>query len=213
MKDTAHRLFLENYTFSYLVRKSKTMGMIYAILRNPLFWVGTAIFGILILLYNRMVRLRVKTDEALSGIEVQLKRRYDLIPRLKQIIQDSASQEQQLLDRVGKLNLPTKPIATGDIGTRASNESKLGQQVQSLILDMEKDNNVRSHQHFQKLAQNLSDVENDLQMARRYYNALVRDYNIQLETFPNGILAGLLNLQKKEFFLMDDHEYEDQDNY
>lgn len=155
--------------------------------------------------YNRFVRLHRLADEAWSGISVQLKRRYDLIPNLVETVKGFAKQEQGVLEEVTRMRTAVgsanSQTPTADL---AKAENALGGAVGRLLAVAEAYPDLKSNQNFLALQKELSDVEDQLQMARRYYNGTVRSYMTAYESFPSVLIARALSFSPKEFFELDD---------
>ena len=143
--------------------------------------VGVSVLS-LVLLYNRLVRFRNRVAEAWSGIEVQLKRRANLIPNLVDTVKGYMGHERELLESIASLR--SQSLKAGDVA--------------------ESYPDLKASQNFQDLQQQLTDTENQIQLARRYYNGTVRDMNNAVETFPSNLVAGWFGFQKAEFFEIDD---------
>ena len=163
------------------------------------------IFGILailvlwiIFIYNRLVTLRNRVKEAWSDIEVQLKRRYNLIPNLVETVKGYASHEKEVFEKVTQAR--TKAIGAQNLKEKAVAENMLSNTLKSLFAVAENYPQLRSSENFQKLQEELTDTEDKIQAARRFYNGNVRDFNIKIESFPSNIIAKIFNFKKVEFF-------------
>ena len=163
------------------------------------------IFGILailvlwiIFIYNRLVTLRNRVKEAWSDIEVQLKRRYNLIPNLVETVKGYASHEKEVFEKVTQAR--TKAIGAQNLKEKAIAENMLLNTLKSLFAVAENYPQLRSSENFQKLQEELTDTEDKIQAARRFYNGNVRDFNIKIESFPSNIIAKIFNFKKVEFF-------------
>lgn len=163
------------------------------------------IFGILailvlwiIFIYNRLVTLRNRVKEAWSDIEVQLKRRYNLIPNLVETVKGYASHEKEVFEKVTQAR--TKAIGAQNLKEKAVAENMLSSTLKSLFAVAENYPQLRSSENFQKLQEELTDAEDKIQAARRFYNGNVRDFNIKIESFPSNIIAKIFNFKKVEFF-------------
>ncbi len=163
------------------------------------------IFGILailvlwiIFIYNRLVTLRNRVKEAWSDIEVQLKRRYNLIPNLVETVKGYASHEKEVFEKVTQAR--TKAIGAQNLKEKAVAENMLSSTLKSLFAVAENYPQLRSSENFQKLQEELTDTEDKIQAARRFYNGNVRDFNIKIESFPSNIIAKIFNFKKVEFF-------------
>lgn len=152
----------------------------------------------LIFTFNRLVILRNRTQEAWADIEVQLKRRYDLIPNLVETVKGYASHERELFERVTQAR--TVAMSTGSIQERGKAENMLSGALKSLFAVAENYPQLRAAENFLELQKELSDTENKIQAARRFYNGNVRDLNTKVETFPVNTVAGILGFKKMDFF-------------
>ncbi len=148
--------------------------------------------------YNRLVRRRLLVREAYSGIDVQLKRRCELVPRLVEVTKGYLRYEQKLLENI--VLLRSQALQAPDAGSRAPLEAHLSQGLRQLVALAEAYPDLKANASFQELAAALVRVEDDLQSARRYYNGAVRDYTIGIESFPGVLLAGMLGFGKEAFF-------------
>jgi LemA protein len=157
-----------------------------------------AIIGILI--YNRLIALRVETDTAWSDIDVQLKRRHDLIPNLVETVKGYAGHERDTLESVTRARSAAVDARSSSPETRAGAENMLTQAIGRLFALSESYPQLRAAEPFQELQRSLSDVENDLQKSRRYYNAVVRDLNTKVHQFPSNIVASAARIREREFF-------------
>ena len=156
------------------------------------------IVGAGILLFNRIVRARNLVDEAWSGIDVQLKRRHDLVPNLVETVKEYGGHERTLFDDITRLRSETLSVtAPGETGAA---ENALTRQLKTLFAVAEAYPELKASENFLDLQKSLSDIEDKIQYARRYYNGTVRDYNILIESFPNNLLANPLGFQREEFF-------------
>lgn len=147
-----------------------------------------------VLAFNRLVRRRNLVREAWSGIDVQLKRRHDLVPALVESVRGRATFERTVLEEV------TRQRGTGASRALQDGENALTTQLRGLLAVVEAYPQLRAGESFLDLQRRLADVENQLQMARRYYNGTVRDYNIAVESFPSNLVARALGFDLEEFF-------------
>jgi LemA protein len=152
----------------------------------------------LIVVYNGLVRGRVRIDEAWSDINVQLKRRYDLIPNLVETVKGYASHEKDVFENVSAARSAAMG-ATG-IADKAKAENQLEGTLKSLFAVAEAYPDLKANQGFQQLQSELVDTEDKIQAARRFYNGSVRDYNIKLQVFPTNLLASSLGFTHRDFF-------------
>jgi LemA protein len=149
--------------------------------------------------YNGLVRLRNFCDEAWSGIDTELKRRYDLIPNLVETVKGYASHERETLERV--VELRNRALAsTGSPVSQAADENQLVGALRSLMAVAEAYPDLKASRNFLALQEELVNTEDRIQAARRFYNANVRDLNTRVEVFPSNVVALLFGFQKKEFF-------------
>ncbi len=161
-----------------------------------------AIILIAIFLYNALIRSRNQVDEAWSDIEVQLKRRYDLIPNLVNTVKGYAQQESSVLEKVTEAR--TRAMGARGIGEQEKDENQLSGALKSLFAVAESYPDLKSNQNFMQLQSDLTDTENKIQASRRFYNGTVRDFNTKLQVFPTNIFASMLGFKVREFFDIDE---------
>ncbi len=151
----------------------------------------------LVFAYNGLVRSRNRGKEAWADIDVQLKRRYDLIPNLVETVKGYAAHEAQVFQKVTE----ARARAMGASGVaKAGAEDMLSGALKSLFAVAENYPQLKANENFGKLQDELTDTEDKIQAARRFYNGQVRDLNIKIETFPTNLIAGAFGFQKMEFF-------------
>lgn len=172
-------------------------------------WVIIAIVVIVIIalvaMYNGLVRLNVRADEAWSDITVQLKRRADLIPNLVNTVKGYATHEKTVFDDVTNARAATLS-ATGP-AQAAQAENQFQSAMKSIFAVAEAYPDLKASQNFQELQAELTDTEDKIQASRRFYNGVVRDFNTKRKVFPTNIFASLLGFKKdKEFFEVDEAE-------
>ncbi|NMC51624.1 LemA family protein [Candidatus Kuenenbacteria bacterium] len=148
--------------------------------------------------YNGLIRLKNRTDEAASDIDVQLKRRHDLIPNLVETVKGYATHEREVFEKVTEARASAMQ-ATG-MEAKAKAENALMDTMKSLFAVAENYPQLRASENFAKLQDELSDTENKIQASRRFYNGNVRDFNTKIQVFPNNMVAGMLKFTKYEFF-------------
>jgi len=158
----------------------------------------------LIVAYNRFIRLRKRTDEAWSDIDVQLKRRHDLIPNLLETVKGYATHEKELFEKVTEAR--AKAISASGTAQKAQAENMLSGALKSLFAVAENYPQLRASENFSKLQEELADTENKIQAARRFYNGNVRDLNTALEVFPSNIVAKIFSFKSAEFFQLEGEE-------
>lgn len=168
---------------------------------NPLYII-LGVLGILVLwvvfAYNSFVRLVNRTKEAWADIDVQLKRRYDLIPNLVNTVKGYATHETTAFDRVTQARAAAMGAQTP--ADKAQNENMLTGALKSIFAIAEAYPDLKANQNFLALQNELSDTENKIQAARRFYNGNVRDLNTAIESFPGNLIAGVFNFGKMELF-------------
>jgi len=150
------------------------------------------------LIYNSLVGLRVRADSAWSDIDVQLKRRHDLIPNLVETVKGYAGHEKSTFENVTKFRSMAMQ-ATGP-AERAQAEGQLTMALKSLFAVAENYPQLRASENFTSLQKSLAEIEDNLQNARRYYNAVVRDLNTAIQVFPKNLVAGMFGFQQRAFF-------------
>lgn len=164
------------------------------------------ILGILllwfILAYNRFVVLRNRAQEAWSDINVQLKRRYDLIPNLVQTVKGYATHERELFERVTEAR--SKAMGAQTMQEHSQAENMLSSTLKSLFAVSENYPQLKASDNFLELQRELSDTENKIQASRRFYNTNVRDLNIKTESFPANLVASFFNFKKMDFFELEE---------
>ncbi len=167
-----------------------------------------AIVAVAAIIYNSLIRSRYRVDEAWADIEVQLKRRYDLIPNLVNTVKGYAAQESGVLERVTQARTQAMGAKTPE--EMAKDENQLSGTLKSLFAVAENYPDLKSNQNFMQLQADLTDTENKIQAARRFYNGNVRDYNTKIEVFPTNLFASMLGFAKRNFFDIDDNGPEQQ---
>lgn len=165
--------------------------------------IGVVALG-LIVMYNSLVRLNVRVDEAWSDITVQLKRRFDLIPNLVSTVKGYAKHEAEVLENVAK---ERAGMATGgSVKDAAEAESMLTGALKTVFAVAESNPDLKANQNFLQLQAELVDTEDKIQAARRFYNGSARDLNIKVQTFPTNLFASMLGFKTREFFEVDEAE-------
>ncbi len=166
-------------------------------------WILLAILILMILLYavviyNRLVSLRNRAQNAWADIHVQLKRRHDLIPNLVETVKGYASHEKSVFEDVARLR--SHAMELDDLAQRSGAETQLSGAIKTLFLVSESYPELRADKIFRDLQAQLVEVENNIQSARCYYNAVVRDLNIMREAFPSNIISALFNFGRLPYF-------------
>ncbi|HEY4496686.1 MAG TPA: LemA family protein [Candidatus Paceibacterota bacterium] len=149
--------------------------------------------------YNRFVTLRYRAKEALSDIDVQTKRRYDLIPNLVDTVKGYMTHEKSVLENVTKARADVVGMS-GDQIDKAEAENMLSSTLKTLFAVAENYPDLKANANFLDLQRELADTENKIQAARRFYNTTVRDLNIKIDIFPSNLIANLFRFNKEKFF-------------
>ncbi|CAD7053034.1 LemA family protein [Pseudorhizobium endolithicum] len=158
----------------------------------------------LVYLYNSLVKSRQMAEEAWSGIDVQLKRRADLIPNLIETVKGYAAHEKSTFEEVVELRNRAQSVPAGDVAGRAQAEGLLSQALGKLFALAEAYPDLKANQNFLELQNSLETIEGEIQMSRRYYNGAARDLNVRVESFPSNLVAGQFGFSKREYFEIDD---------
>ncbi len=174
-------------------------------------WTIIAIIAIVLLwlitIYNRFVTLRNRADEAWSDIDVQLKRRYDLIPNLIETVKGYAAHEKGVLENVTKAR--TAAMAAEQSGNPkkvGEAENMLSGTLKTLFAVSENYPDLKASDNFVELQRELRDTEDKIKASRRFYNSNVRDMNIKVQSFPSNIVANIFSFKKRDFFEMENPE-------
>lgn len=152
------------------------------------------------LTYNGLIASRNRTEEAESDIDVQLKRRYDLIPNLVESVKGYAKQEQEVLENVTRARAEAVAVGSHASAEGQQAENGLTEALRSVFAVAENYPDLKSSQNFQQLSTELADTENKIEAARRFYNANVRDFNTKLEVFPTNLIGKSLGFARKVLF-------------
>ncbi len=162
--------------------------------------VGAWLVGI----YNRLVKLKVRSEDGWASVDVQLKRRYDLIPNLVETVKGYASHERETLEAV--IAARRAGIDAGTVGEQAQAENLITGALRQLFALSEAYPDLKANQNFGQLQEELSSTENKIAFARQHYNDTVRQYNTRLESFPDNVVGGMFGFVGREFFELDDAE-------
>ncbi len=163
----------------------------------PLAVVAVFVLGVIVI-YNGLVRLRVQCDNAWADIDVQLKRRHDLIPNVVEAVKGYAGHERETLEAV--VVARTRAMTAQGPGAKAEAEGWLTQALKSLFALAEAYPQLRATENFAQLQATLTQIEEAIQNARRYYNAVIRDLNTRIAQFPSNLIAGIFAFKPREFF-------------
>ncbi|KQV43714.1 MULTISPECIES: LemA family protein [unclassified Rhizobium] len=162
--------------------------------------IGAVVILYLIFIYNGLVKARQVKEEAWSGIDVQLKRRADLIPNLIETVKGYAAHEKGTLEQIVELRNKAQAVPQGDVAGRAQAEGLLSQALGKIFALAEAYPDLKANQNFSELQQSLETIEEEIQMSRRYYNGAARDLNVKVESFPSNLIAGPFGFAKAPFF-------------
>ncbi|WP_429812123.1 LemA family protein [Sinorhizobium chiapasense] len=166
--------------------------------------IGLAIAVVVILylvfVYNGLVKARQIAEEAWSGIDVQLKRRADLIPNLIETVKGYAAHEKSTLEEVIAMRNRAQAVPAGDIEGRAQAEGALSQALGKLFALAEAYPDLKANENFAELQRSLETIEGEIQMSRRYYNGAARDLNVKVESFPSNLIANAFRFVKAGYF-------------
>lgn len=165
-------------------------------------WILLGLVGLVILwliaVYNGLITLKNRTQEAKSDIDVQTKRRYDLIPNLIETVKGYAKHEKELFTEVTKAR--TEAMQAKGMAAKAEKENMLTEALKSVFAVAENYPQLRAAENFLQLQGELSDTENKIEAARRFYNGNVRDFNIKIQVFPNNLIAKQMGFSEYEMF-------------
>lgn len=164
---------------------------------------------VIIGMYNGLIRLKNRVDESWSDIDVQLKRRYDLIPNLVETVKGYAKHEEGTLTKVTEArNAAMQAQSSGDSKKMVEAENALSSTLKSIFALSEAYPDLKANENFLELQRELSDTENKIQASRRFYNTNVRDFNTKLEVFPTNIIGNMLGFKSREYFEAEEGEKE-----
>lgn len=168
-------------------------------------WIILGVIVLLVLyiiaMYNGLIRLKNRVDESWSDIDVQLKRRYDLIPNLVETVKGYASHEKEALERVVQARSNAMSLQNSEnVEEKLKAENTLSSTLKSIFALSESYPDLKANQNFLELQRELSDTENKIQASRRFYNGNVRDFNTKLEVFPTNLIAKQLGFSSRKFF-------------
>jgi LemA protein len=168
-------------------------------------WIFLAVLALLVVLaiatYNRLVSLNQRSAEAWSDIDVQLKRRTDLVPNFVETVKGYAAHERKTFEDVSRWR--SAALSARSPEARAEAENQLTQALRQLFAVAEAYPELKANENFRQLQASLAEIEEAVQNARRYYNAVARDLNTAIESFPSNFVAGLFQFKKRGFFELD----------
>ncbi len=166
--------------------------------------VAVIVAAYLVSIYNKLVKLKTLMQEGWSGIDVQLKKRYDLIPNLINTVKGYATHEREVFENVAAMR--SAGINAKTVKEQEQAENQITQALGRLFAVAENYPELKANANFMELQRELSQIENDIQMSRRYYNGTVRENNILVESFPSNIVANIFTFSKGEFFELDNEQ-------
>ena len=149
--------------------------------------------------YNLLIRIRQQVRESWSGIDTELKRRYDLVPNLVETVKGYAAHEKQVLAEVTEARSRAQ-TSTGSPGAQAKDEAALVESMRRLLAVAEAYPDLKASEHYLALQKELANTEDRIQAARRFYNGNVRDLNTRIEVFPSNLIASMFHFTKEEYF-------------
>ncbi|TCO09846.1 LemA family protein [Natronoflexus pectinivorans] len=160
---------------------------------------------IVILIYNGLIRRRNEVDNAYGGMDVQLKKRYDLIPNLVSTVKQYASHEKELLEKITELRARA---VSGSLNNdeKVDLDNQISGTLKGIMVAVENYPDLKANENFLNLQRTLNEVESQISAARRAYNAAVTDYNNGIQTFPGNMMAGMMGMERKEVFLIPEIE-------
>ncbi|RVG51786.1 LemA family protein [Sinorhizobium meliloti] len=162
--------------------------------------IGVAVILYLVFVYNGLVKARQMAEEAWSGIDVQLKRRADLIPNLIETVKGYAAHEKSTLEEVVTLRNRAQAVPEGDVAARAAAEGALSQALGRVFALAEAYPDLKANENFAELQRSLETIEGEIQMSRRYYNGAACDLNVKVESFPSNLIANAFRFVKASYF-------------
>ncbi len=163
-----------------------------------------AIIAIIILIYNGLVKSRLRVDNAWSQIDVQLQRRFDLIPNFVETVKGYMQHEKDVLEKVTELR--TSWAATTGVADKAKLDGELSNALKTIMAVSENYPDLKANQNFSELSEELRNTENKISFSRQFYNDSVTEYNTKLQTFPSNIIAGMFNFTARDLFEAENEE-------
>jgi LemA protein len=171
-------------------------------------WIALAIVAVIaaafVIFYNRLVKARQMAAEGWSGIDVQLKRRADLVPSLVETVKGYAGHERGLFEQVARLRSEVAAVGESDVADRGRLEGMLAAAMGRLLALAEAYPDLKADVNFRDLQGELAKLEDEIQMARRYYNGATRNLNVTVQSFPNNLVAQLFGFRSRDYFELDD---------
>jgi LemA protein len=173
---------------------------------------GVALLLVLIIvgMYNNLIRKRNEVDNAFGGMDVQLKKRYDLIPNLVATVKQYATHETELLTKITEMRAKA---TSGNISTeeKIALDNQISAGMKSIMVAVENYPDLKASESFLNLQRTLNEIESQISASRRTYNAVITDFNNAIQTFPSNLIAGIMKLQRKEVFVIPEAERQNVD--
>ncbi|HOO84656.1 MAG TPA: LemA family protein [Prolixibacteraceae bacterium] len=165
---------------------------------------------VFVFMYNNLIRKRNEVDNAFGGMDVQLKKRYDLIPNIVATVKQYATHEKELLTKVTEMRAKA---TSGNISNeeKVALDNQISAGMKSIMVAVENYPDLKANENFMNLQRTLNEVESQISAARRTYNAVITDYNNAIQTFPSNIMAGMMSLKRKEVFVIPETERQNVD--
>lgn len=162
---------------------------------------------VIIGIYNTLIRKRNEVDNAFGGMDVQLKKRYDLIPNLVETVKQYATHEKELFQKITEMR---SKAMSGNLNPdeKVNLDNQISASMRSIMVAVENYPDLKASESFMNLQRNLTEVESQISAARRTYNAVITDFNNAIQVFPNSMIAGMMKLAKKEVFVIPEVERE-----
>ena len=171
-------------------------------------WIIVGVIALVLLfivtMYNGLITLKNRVDEAMSDMDVQLKRRYDLIPNLVETVKGYATHEQGTLEKVIAARSSAMSVSSSDVDNKIKAENELSSTLKSIFALSENYPDLKANQNFLELQRELSDTEDKIMASRRFYNGNVRDFNTKLQVFPTNIINSMLHFTAYKFYELSD---------
>lgn len=193
--------------YFYEINCNKQLFFSYFRLMGPLIYISVFIVITLLLIwvvFNQLVAARESINEALAGVDVQLKKRFELIPRLVEMVKGYSSYESETLEKVTSLRV----AGSDDMEQKEKEDAGLNLLSRSIKVTVEKYPELKANEHFLELMKELSKVEDELAMSRRYLNGAIRDFNTKIGVFPNLLFAGIFGFKEQPFYEIESFERE-----
>jgi len=165
---------------------------------------------VFVFMYNNLIRKRNEVDNAFGGMDVQLKKRYDLIPNIVATVKQYATHEKELLTKVTEMRAKA---TSGNISNeeKVALDNQISAGMKSIMVAVENYPDLKANENFMNLQRTLNEVESQISAARRTYNAVITEYNNAIQTFPSNIMAGMMSLKRKEVFVIPETERQNVD--